>query len=87
MSRKFREIPCDPPFPGQTNIFPAILILQILSLFMNSKFFQKSFGAQRARAKLRALEKRAYFSSAAKSGRNKKQIAEIWEVVKEKNLD
>jgi len=38
---------------------------------MNSNFFQKIFGARRARAKLRALEKRASFSSVAKSGRNK----------------
>ena len=72
MSRKFREIPCDRPFSGRTNVFPAILILQMLSPSMNSNFFQKIFGARRARAKLRALEKRASFSSVAKSGRNKK---------------
>ena len=44
----------------------------MLGPFMNSNFFQKIFGARRARAKLRALEKRASFSSVAKSGRNKK---------------
>jgi len=50
----------------------AILILQMLSPFMNSNFFQKIFGTRRARAKLRALEKRASFSSVAKNGRSKK---------------
>ena len=74
MSRKFRLIRCDRPFPGQTNSFPAVLILQMLSPSMNSNFFQKCFGARRARAKLRALEKRAHFSSVAKSGRNKKNF-------------
>ena len=73
MSAKYLEISCDRPFSGRTNVFPAILILQMLSPFMNSNFFQKSFGA-RARAKLRALEKRASFSSVAKSGRNKKKV-------------
>ena len=72
MSRKFRVIPCDPPFLGRTKVFPAILILQILSSLMNSNIFQKMFGARRACAKLRALEKRVSFSSVAKSGRNKK---------------
>ena len=46
------------------------------------KFFQKNFGARRARAKLRALEKRAHSSSVAKSGRNKKtflQKCEEWQ--------
>ena len=71
MSAKYLEIPCDRPFPGRTNVFPAILSLQMLGLFMNTKFFQKIFGARRARAKLQALAKRAYFSSVAKSGRNK----------------
>ena len=72
MLGKNLEIPCDRPFSGQTNTFPAILILQMLSPSINSNFFQKIFGARRARAKLRALEKRASFSSVAKSGRNKK---------------
>ena len=50
------------------------------------KFFQKTFGARRARAKLRALEKRAYFLSVAKSGRNKKNFfAEMWKIAK-KNI-
>ena len=72
MLGKFREIRCDRPFSGRTKMFPAILILQMLSPFMNSNFFQKIFGTRRARAKLRALEKLAYFSSVAKSCRNKK---------------
>ena len=71
MSANYLKIRWYRPFPGQINVFPAILILKMLTPFMNSNFFQKSFGA-RARAKLRALEKRASFSSVAKSGRNKK---------------
>ena len=46
------------------------------------KFFQKIFGARRARANLRALDKRAHFSSVAKSGRKKKtflQKCEKWQ--------
>ena len=72
MSANFLEIPCDRPFSGRTKVSPDILSLQMLSPYINSNFFQKIFGARRARAKLRALEKRAYFSSVAKSGRNKK---------------
>ena len=66
MSRKFRVIHWNIPFSGRTNVSPAILSLQMLGPFMNSNFFQKIFGARRA------LEKRASFSSVAKSGRNKK---------------
>ena len=50
MSRKFREIPCDRPFSGQTNSFPAVLILQMLSPSMNSNFFKKNL-ARGARAR------------------------------------
>ena len=74
MLAKFRVIRCDRPFSGQTNSFPAVLILQMLSSSMNSIFFGKNFGARRARAKLWALEKRASFSSVAKSGRNKQNF-------------
>ena len=74
MSRKYLEIRWKGSFSGRTKVSPPILILQMLSPFMNSKFFQKNFGARRARAKLRALAKRAHFSSVAKSGRNKKII-------------
>ena len=69
-------------FSNQTNVFPVILILQMLSPLMNSNFFQKMFGARRACAKLRALEKRVSFSSVAKNGRNKKKFAEIWGMAK-----
>ena len=31
MSRKFRVIPWDRPFSGRTKVFPAILILQMMS--------------------------------------------------------
>ena len=72
MSAHYLEMPWNIQFSGRTNNFPAVLILQMLSLSMNSNFFQKIFGARCARAKLRALEKRARFSSVAKSGRNKK---------------
>ena len=71
MLGKFLLIRCDRPFSGRTKVTPAVLILQMLSPSMNSNFFQKIFGARRAHAKLRALEKRASFSSVAKSGRNK----------------
>ena len=86
MSCMFLLIPCDRPFSGRTNVFPAILILQMLSPFMNSNFFQKIFGARRARAKLRALEKRASFSSVAKSGRNKKSFLQKCGEWQKKNI-
>ena len=86
MSAKYLEIRCDRPFSGRTNVFPAILILQMLSPFMNSNFFQKIFGARRARAKLRALEKRASFSSVAKSGRNKKTFLQKCGEWQKKNI-
>jgi len=71
---------------GQTNVFPAILSLQMLRPFMNSNFFQKIFGARRARAKLRALEKRAHFSSVAKSDRNKKTFLQKCGEWQKKNI-
>ena len=86
MLAKFREIRCDRPFSGRTKVFLVILILQMLSSFINSNFFKK-FLARGARAKLRVLEKQAYFSSVAKSGRNKNKFTEIWEMVIEKNLN
>ena len=87
MSAHYWKMGCDIDFSGRTKVFPAILILQMLSFFMNSNFFQKIFGARRARAKLRALEKRASFSSVAKSGRNKNFFAEMWRIAKKKFLD
>ena len=72
MSAKYLDIRWNMSFSGRTKVFPAILILQMLSPFIKSKFFQKFFGARHARAKLRALAKRAYFLSVAKNGRNKK---------------
>ena len=49
MSAKFRVIRWIIPFSGQTNSFPAVLILQMLSPSMNSNFFENFFGARRAR--------------------------------------
>ena len=71
MSRKYLVIRRYIPFSGRTNVFPAILAYYSLYKF---SFFQKKFGARRARAKLRALKKQAHFSSVAKSGRNKKKF-------------
>jgi len=51
---------CDHIFFNNFNVFPDILILQILSIFMNSNFFQKHFSARRARENT-SPRKRAYF--------------------------
>ena len=72
------------PFSGRTNVFPAILILQMLSPSINSNFFQKMFGARRARAKLRALENEHLFRVLQKVAATKK-FAEIWGIAK-KNI-
>ena len=78
MSANFLEIRCDRPFSGRTKVSPDILNLQMLSPFIKSNFFKK-FLARGARAKLRALKKRAYFSSVAKSDRNKKIFLQKFE--------
>ena len=72
----FRPSQC---FPGRSDFTDVEPLYEL-------KFFQKYFGARRARAKLRALEKRAYFSSVAKSGRNKKNLQKCEELQK-KYLD
>ena len=43
MLGKFRLIRCDRPFSGRTNVFPAILILQMLSPFIYFQIFFKNF--------------------------------------------
>ena len=86
MSAHYLEMAWNLPFSGRTKVFSAILLLQILSPFIKSKFFQKIFGARRARAKLRALEKRASFSSVAKSGRNKKTFLQKCGEWQKKNI-
>ena len=79
MSANYLDIRWNMSFSGRTKVFPAILNLQMLSPFIKTIFFQKIFGARRARAKLRALKKRAYFSNVAKSGRNKKIFLQKFE--------
>ena len=86
MSAHYSTLRCYLPFSGRTNSFPAVPILQMLSPSMNSNFYQKSFGARCARAKLRALQKRAHFSSVAKSGRNKKTFLQKCEEWQKKNI-
>ena len=85
MSAHYSTLRCYLPFSGRTNSFPAVLILQMLSPFMNSKFFSKNIW-RAARAKLRTLEKRAYFSSVAKSGRNKKTFLQKCGEWQKKNI-
>jgi len=50
-SCKFREIRWDLQFSSWTNVFPSILILQMLNSFMNSNLFQQIFLACGARAR------------------------------------
>ena len=60
------HFPAELMFPGHSDFTDVEPLYEF-------KFFSKNFWrATRARAKLRALEKRASFSSVAKSGRNKK---------------
>ena len=70
---------------GQTNSFPAVLILQMLSPFMNSNFFQKIL-ARGARARNYEPSKNEHlFRVLQKVAATKKNSAEIWGMAK-KNI-
>ena len=87
MSAHYLEMAWNLPFSGRTKVFPAILILQMLSLFMNSNFFQKIFGARRARAKLRALKNEHIFRVLQKVAATKKLFCRNVRNGKKKYLD
>ena len=82
MSRKFRVIRCDRPFSGQTNSFPAVLILQMLSPFINSNFFPKTFGARRAREITSPRKTSIFFECCKKWPQQKNFFAEMWRMAK-----
>ena len=71
---------------GRTNVFPAILYLQMLGPFMNSNFFKK-FLARGARARnYKPLQNEHIFRVLQKVAATKKFFTEIWEMVIEKYL-
>ena len=87
MSAKFREIPWNLPFSGRTKVFPAILLLQMLNPFYEFKFFSEYFWRMARARNYEPSKNEHIFRVLQKVAAAKKNFAEIWGMVIEKNLD